>query len=180
MAHTIAQLEAETLRVFNLALALFPHFAARSPMSPIVKTFTKGRRAGSCGTKWGRTTIELNAHQASESDAIHNLTIPHEVAHMVCQVAPVYGTGHNRGWKAVCRALGGDGQRCYDAEARGVTVVRSRRVTEYYYENQNKAGVWVGPVHHARLQERAAYVIRNKTGQRWDGNDYMHQFRDRK
>ena len=38
-------------------------------------------------------------------------TIPHEVAHLVCVVKPHLGSNHDRGWKMICRALGGTGNR---------------------------------------------------------------------
>jgi predicted SprT family Zn-dependent metalloprotease len=38
-------------------------------------------------------------------------TIPHEVAHLVCVARPELGRNHDAGWKRVCRALGGTGER---------------------------------------------------------------------
>jgi predicted SprT family Zn-dependent metalloprotease len=40
-------------------------------------------------------------------------TVPHEVAHTVCQAFPQFGSNHDTGWKSVCIALGGNGKRCY-------------------------------------------------------------------
>lgn len=44
-------------------------------------------------------------------DLLVNNTIPHEIAHLVCYIKPELGSGHNWGWKTVCRALGGDGKK---------------------------------------------------------------------
>lgn len=171
MAHTQAELHDEVHRIFNLALSLFPAFRAAYPNPPIVKFFTKGSTAGWC--KGGRI-IELNTTMASMSENIFKLTIPHEVAHMVCQLAPVYGKNHNKGWKRVCIMLGGDGERAYAAGERG-TIIPGRRTTQYLYQNQNDAQVWLGAVHHKRVQSIPGYAVRNAERQRFDKDDFMHQ-----
>jgi predicted SprT family Zn-dependent metalloprotease len=39
-------------------------------------------------------------------------TVPHEIAHFVCQVKGL-GKNHDEGWRKVCRELGGNGITCY-------------------------------------------------------------------
>lgn len=46
---------------------------------------------------------------------LNTLTIPHEIAHVVCNMLPVHGNAHDDGWKAVCVALGGDGKEKADS-----------------------------------------------------------------
>lgn len=43
--------------------------------------------------------------------------IPHEMAHVVCLLRPEQGTGHDIGWQAVCRTLGGTGEARYPVGA---------------------------------------------------------------
>ena len=45
-------------------------------------------------------------------DHILNDCVPHEIAHLVCYANPQLGANHDRGWKRVCVALGGNGERC--------------------------------------------------------------------
>lgn len=40
-----------------------------------------------------------------------NNTIPHEIAHFVCQIKG-FGQNHNSGWKKICKSLGGSGEIC--------------------------------------------------------------------
>lgn len=49
-------------------------------------------------------------------EQIINDTIQHEVAHLVCFVRRELGEGHNEGWKAVCKALGGTGERLHSCK----------------------------------------------------------------
>lgn len=45
---------------------------------------------------------------------ILDIAVPHEVAHLVCYASRELGKNHDSGWKRVCRALGGDGERTID------------------------------------------------------------------
>jgi len=47
---------------------------------------------------------------------IHDNTVPHEIAHIVCMLYPAYGKNHDTGWKNVCLALGGNGKRIHYEE----------------------------------------------------------------
>lgn len=62
----------------------------------------------------GKTTytLRLNPRAVAENfDDMLNDTIPHEIAHLVNYARPSTGRRHSRGWKCVCLALGGNGQR---------------------------------------------------------------------
>lgn len=57
-------------------------------------------------------TLRLNPKAVAENfDDMLNDTIPHEIAHLVNYARPSTGRRHNNGWKRVCLALGGNGQR---------------------------------------------------------------------
>lgn len=75
-------------------------------------------------------------------------TIPHEVAHLVCYANPRLGSGHDAGWKRVCRMLGGDDSRTHDMV---LTKVREKERVRYIY---NVLGVacTVGPRQHQNIQ----------------------------
>ena len=63
-------------------------------------------------------TLRLNPKAVEENyDDMLNDTIPHEIAHLVNYAKPSTGRRHNRGWKRVCLALGGNGQRCVENNA---------------------------------------------------------------
>ncbi len=59
-----------------------------------------------------RYYIDFNARAIERyPDELFDLTIPHEIAHIVCYMNPKLGKGHNYGWQWVCKSLGGDGKR---------------------------------------------------------------------
>jgi SprT protein len=72
---------------------------------------------GGCGGKAGRNDLLINLEVAELNlDKYLQNVIPHEIAHVVCIRKPALGKVHDRGWKRVCIALGGDGTRCHDME----------------------------------------------------------------
>jgi len=163
---------AKVREVEALARIMFPSYASAPPLR--IGFFMKGRTAG--WAKYGTWTVEFNEHQMGESLAIRDLTVPHEVAHMVAHFTGL-GKGHNAGWKRICRILGGDGQRCYNAAERGVTIIKGRRVTEYHYHNGSQE-LWLGPVHHKRLQTRLGFHVRsNSTGNRFNREHFTGKSR---
>lgn len=73
-------------------------------------------------------------------------TIPHEIAHTLCQIRPRLGRNHNAGWKRVCRALGGDDARTHTMK------LTPGRVTNYYEYEVNGRVINIGPKRHAKIQ----------------------------
>jgi predicted SprT family Zn-dependent metalloprotease len=155
--------------VETLARRMYPAYASRPKTSITFKM--KGRAAGTANYR--DQTVMLNLGQAVQSDAIARLTVPHEIAHLATRHLYPAASAHGREWRTICRALGGDGQRCYNAEERGVTVVKGRQTMQYLYHTTIATDVWVGPVHHARLQKnghdnpmtgRPGYHLRTATG----------------
>jgi predicted SprT family Zn-dependent metalloprotease len=174
-AEVEARLRARVTEVDNQARKLFPGYAS-API-PSVDFRYVGSAAGTANyTHW---RVTLNAGQAIQTDAIERLTVPHEIAHLVDKY--VYKkSGHGRYWKMICRMLGGDAKRCYNAGERGVTVIRGRSRTEYLYKMSCGRETWIGPVHHNRLQKKGAagYKLRNsKTGSTIHHTGYLNQSR---
>jgi predicted SprT family Zn-dependent metalloprotease len=79
-------------------------------------------------------------------------TIPHELAHIVCFMNPKLGNNHDSGWRQVCIALGGTGDRTH-----GVEVVYGRGNT-YEYTTDKGHKVRLGERHHAAIQHRGHTV----------------------
>jgi predicted SprT family Zn-dependent metalloprotease len=75
----------------------------------------KGRAAGMAGRKGSHFYVRFNTTMMLNDGWNHliNDTVPHELAHSVCQKNPQLGRQHDLGWKSVCRALGGSGERCH-------------------------------------------------------------------
>lgn len=138
--------------VVELARRLYPTY---THAAPVVRFDIRGRSCG--GMAIGHHTVRFNLdwYAANPSDYLKN-TVPHEVAHIVA-TATGLGRGHNRGWVRICLALGGDGKRCNtNAEIR--EVPKARRTREYLYMTSRGSEIWVGPVHHKRLQTRGAVI----------------------
>lgn len=79
------------------------------------------RRFGACHYRQRKITLSEKLTTLNDEPAIRR-TILHEIAHALAG----YKAHHNAQWQAICRAIGGDGQRLY-TEANTVTV--SRNVT---------------------------------------------------
>jgi predicted SprT family Zn-dependent metalloprotease len=116
---------------------------------PVIKFDLKGtcagqairRRAGGLDPqfilRFNSTLLELATEQ------MLNDTVPHEVAHTICQFNNKLGRGHDAGWQRVCKALGGNATRTHDLPvvyARGKTyeyvATCGRKVTlsEHYHK----------------------------------------------
>jgi predicted SprT family Zn-dependent metalloprotease len=91
-------------------------------------------------------------------DHILNDTVPHEIAHLVCYVNPALGANHDHGWKRVCVALGGNGERCH-TEA----VVYAKGNT-YEYITSTGARIQVGEKHHTKIQSGHVLTAHRKIG----------------
>jgi predicted SprT family Zn-dependent metalloprotease len=78
-------------------------------------------------------------------------TVPHEVAHFVCQAFPSFGKNHNNGWKKVCRELGGSANRCFSmsdcpelygmpvSAVKKPVIVATKTITPVIVKTTNKA-----------------------------------------
>lgn len=123
-----------------------------------------GRAAGMAGMRMGNFYLRFNTqHMALGGQSwehILNDTVPHEVAHTVCQSNPQFGRQHDAGWKRVCLALGGNGNRCYRQEDAPEAVAKAK---PYAYTTSTGHVVAVSPVIHRKIQTRgAAYTYRGK------------------
>jgi predicted SprT family Zn-dependent metalloprotease len=90
-----------------------------------------------------RDAIAQNPHDMLED------TVPHEVAHIVCMIAPYHGVGHDQGWQEVCKRLGGSGHHGY---AYGDYDMRIRKRRVYLYDVPGMGIRKLTDVKHRHLQ----------------------------
>ena len=145
--HIRNEITKEFDRIHDLACDLFP--AYRNAMKPSLSFFTKGRSAGVAN--YSNWNVAINEYVGSQNLTMIFNTISHELAHIVAMF--VYRErGHGANWKRVHRALGGNGERCYNADESGVKVMQKRRTNWYKYRCPI-SGIesWVGAKFHAGL-----------------------------
>lgn len=114
--------------------------------------------------------ISFNYYAAAQfiNDFIND-TIPHEIAHLVCFIEPRYGKNHNKGWKSVCRQLGGNGK------IRSQIKVPQLPGTILYRYVAAKTGkeVLLTPIRHNKLQSGRVYAYNNKMSGRVYRRDFV-------
>lgn len=152
----VAQLIARAEQLYKIKL----------PAVPIRFDLT-GRAAGIAGCMRNRWTGENSgfflrfniAHMRSDTDWPHiiNDTVPHEVAHTVCQAFPHLGKNHDAGWKRVCVALGGNGSRTYSAADAPEAAARR---APFVYITTSGARCPVTPIIHRKIQGGKVYIAK--------------------
>lgn len=133
----------------------------------------KGRVAGQAGCKidWTRKAVpgtfylRFNVTHMQLGgktwDHLLNETVPHEVAHSVCQAFPQFGRQHNPGWKRVCVALGGTGERCYNEDDAPEAVAKQK---PFKYVSTTGQTISVSPIIHRKIQLGQSYRYRGGLG----------------
>lgn len=123
----------------------------------------RGRAAGQAGYRISMFTkpdyyIRFNVQMIANGsfDHVYNETIPHEIAHIICYMKPALGRKHDTGWKRVCIALGGTGDRCHNEE-----VVYAKGET-YTYNTTTGHKVNVSQIMHKKIQRGSSYRVRGK------------------
>jgi predicted SprT family Zn-dependent metalloprotease len=127
----------------------------------------RGYRVAGMACRKGFVNFSLRFHPDAilkHWDEMVDNTIPHEVAHTVCQMNPTLGKNHDAGWKRVCRALGGDDSRTHTLEF-GEKPTRK----ECWYRTTAGELVDIGPIRHAKVQKGATYNARGKGKIQADG-----------
>ena len=126
----------------------------------------RGRCAGIAGYK-GRLSGKRDYFLRFNRDMIMNDgfkhliedTVPHEIAHIVCFMRPELGRNHDAGWKQVCRALGGGGERCHTEQ-----VVYANGKT-YQYKSTTGRLITLSEKRHRDIQMGATYTVKRGGGQ---------------
>lgn len=122
-----------------------------------VEFYPKGACAGRAGydVETGKYYICLNreAIELDTEDAFCD-TLPHEIAHLF--VMHLNRTGlflkkqhstHGAKWKAICRFLGGTGERCHS-----LNLTPARKTVKHLYVTDSGREVWLSTTKHNRLQ----------------------------
>jgi predicted SprT family Zn-dependent metalloprotease len=111
---------AKCKEVFAKAKELYPHLNFDDVD---IRFDLKGRAAGmACARGHSLATrtyyIRFNTDMLMREAADHviNATVPHEIAHTVCQMDPSLGRKHDFGWQRVCLVLGGTGEQFHQVE----------------------------------------------------------------
>lgn len=139
---------AKTNEVIALARRLYPTYTQRDPD---IRFDIRGRSCGGMALGYHTVRYNLDWYAANPAEYLKN-TVTHEMAHIVAHATGL-GRGHNRGWVRICLALGGDGKRCNTHED-VKAVPKARKTNEYLYLTTSGREIWVGPVHHGKLQQR--------------------------
>jgi predicted SprT family Zn-dependent metalloprotease len=123
----------------------------------------KGRAAGKAGGRGYRLAaaayyVKFNRDMLTREafDHVHDDTVPHEYAHVICFMNPALGKNHDSGWAAVCRAMGGSGARTHKEQ-----VVYGKGTT-YEYTTCRGHKVRMGDARHREVQQGA--TLRYKRG----------------
>lgn len=119
----------------------------------------RGRAAGQAGRRYGQFFMRFNRDMIADDKSWEHMirdTVPHELAHIVCFYKPTLGRNHDHGWKSVCRALGGSGDRCHSEQ-----VVYAKGNT-YHYRTTHGHTVTVSERIHKNLQKGHTYTVRGK------------------
>jgi predicted SprT family Zn-dependent metalloprotease len=123
----------------------------------------RGARLANASRRNGQLFMNFNPLVIKDDkgwEHISTNTIPHEMAHLVCYVAPHYGRNHDNGWKRVCRLLGGNGQ----SRAPLNMDLRTRKERQYAYIATCKTVVTVTQTRHNRILKGASYTLRQTGG----------------
>lgn len=125
---------------------------------PVTTRFDlKGAAAGMACKKFESYSLRFNIDMMTNEswDHLYNNTIPHEVAHTVCQANPHYGKNHNAGWQRVCRALGGKADRCHSEP-----VIYAKGKT-YIYTSSIGSTIHLSSIRHRKVQGGGSYTLRD-------------------
>lgn len=115
-----------------------------------------GRTAGWASERNGVSTITINTQMFDPQYELElKNTVSHELAHIVCYWNPRLGRNHDRGWKRVHQALGGDGSRCHS-----LPLKRARSTKKAIYEVAGKE-IKVGLTRHKRIQNKTRSYLYN-------------------
>jgi predicted SprT family Zn-dependent metalloprotease len=121
-----------------------------------LKTTIKGKTLGRATMCFDPIKLEINLNinaingTDKQFEFILEETLPHEMAHIVNFLSPRTGKKHNRGWKNVCRVLGGSGEVKFSYSDIG--EISSYKAPKKYIYNVKGTDVALGVVRHNRLQ----------------------------
>ena len=159
-----AQVEAIRARVQQCIALAEAKFGIQMPKVDVRFDLT-GRAAGVAGMRYGSFYLRFNRNhmRLGGQTWLHllNDTVPHEVAHTVCQAFPQFGRNHDAGWRRVCVALGGNGSTRYSEQDAPEAVAQQR---PWVYITTTGHQGRITKVIHTKIQRGASYSIRGGKG----------------
>lgn len=160
-----AQIDAIKAKVQDCIRTAEAKFGIKMPYVQI-RFDLRGRAAGVAGMRMGMFYLRFNRNHIALGgktwEHLLNETVPHEVAHTVCQAFPQYGRNHDAGWKRVCIALGGNGTRCYGENDAPEAVAQQR---PWVYITTTGHEVRVTSAIHKKIQnQHAGYIMKGGKG----------------
>lgn len=154
---SVVEFRKEVNRVMRLAEEMF-----NVDLSKVeIRIDLKGKTAGQASYRKNRLTGEVtqpllrfNTVGVREHwDHLFYVTIPHEIAHLVCAMRRELGSNHDAGWGRVSVALGGKDDRCHSlplAYAHG----------SYKYVASSGRELEVSVIRHRKIQKGVVYNFR--------------------
>jgi predicted SprT family Zn-dependent metalloprotease len=121
-----------------------------------LKTTIKSKNLGRATMGFSPIKLEINLNinaingTDKQFEFVLEETLPHEMAHIVNFLSPRTGKNHDRGWKNVCRVLGGSGKAKFSYS--DVGEISSYKAPKKYIYNVKGTDVALGTVRHNRLQ----------------------------
>ena len=131
----------------------------------------KGRCAGMAMQRVGAYILRFNQTMMMNEgwDHLYNDTVPHELAHTVCQRFPKFGRNHDMGWKFIAQQLGSTGERCHTEKvvfAKGntyayvTTAGKEHNVSERRHKNiQCHGAVYTVKHNGGKLTSQCSYQL---------------------
>lgn len=155
MTKNEALVEARTLKVIRKAMDLYD--VPELEFAKIRFDIRGHRIAGQAWHEFGTYGLRFHPKACAEHLVeILNNTIPHEVAHLVTFANRTLGYNHNRGWKRICMALGGNSTRCHSLDLGGPSkeqrAIARRARRPYVYTDT------YGVIHHLTKQRHKKIV----------------------
>lgn len=124
------------------------------------------------GVAIGASEIRVNLAMAKQNfDHIANDTIPHEIAHIICDHFK-WDNGHGRMWKRVAASLGIVPNRCFSTADTGIKPVKMRQRTQYLHRATCGTEIWLSDVMHGKIMKGSVRVI-TRTGGKLNASTYM-------
>lgn len=122
------------------------------PQNLQIRFDLRGRNAGQACRENGRYWIRFNTDMMQNTgwDHIINNTVPHELAHVLCGWKG-WDSGHGRNWQRVCRALGGNAERCHSEQ------VKYAKGRTYIYTTTTGKTVMLSQIRHRKIQQGVVY-----------------------
>lgn len=112
----------------------------------------RGRNAGQACRENGQYYMRFNVDmmQNESWSHIYNNTVPHELAHVICAWKS-WDRGHGRNWQRVCRALGGNAERCHSEP------VKYANGRTYVYTTSTGRTLIISQIRHRKIQRGIVY-----------------------